>query len=116
MDEYKLLQSLEQELVDPLTRKNSDRLHELISDDFEEFGSSGRSYRKSEVITLLANEETVNYKLGNFSFKTLSNDCILVKYKSQLNNVTALRSSIWIKSKGNWQMLHHQATDVPSAF
>ena len=116
MEEFELLQRLELELIDPETRKNSARLHQLISDEFEEYGSSGRIYRKLEMISLLANEKTVDYSLCNFIFKSLANDCILVKYRSQLNNVISLRSSIWVNSKGNWQMLHHQATVVLSAF
>lgn len=116
MEEYELLRKLEIELVQPATRRNVTRFSELIDDGFEEFGSSGKSYRKQDILDLLPKENKAHYKLSNFEFKTLSKDCILVKYKSISNGTTALRSSIWINNSGNWQMLHHQATVVQNAF
>lgn len=116
MEEYELLQELELELVQPATRRNATRLSELIDDGFEEFGSSGKSYRKKDILDSLLEENKVHYKLSNFEFKTLSKDCILVKYKSTSNGTVTLRSSIWIKNSGNWKMLHHQSTVVQNAF
>ena len=116
MEEYELLQELELELAHPATRRNATRFSELINDGFEEFGSSGKCYRKQDVLDSLPRENKVYYKLSNFEFKTLSKDCILVKYKSTSNDTVALRSSIWINNSGNWQMLHHQATVVQNAF
>lgn len=116
MDEYELLQELELELVQSATRRNVTRLSELLDDGFEEFSSSGKCYRKQDVLGSLPKENKVDYKLSNFEFKTLSKDCVLVKYTSTSNNSVALRSSIWINNSGNWQMLHHQATVVQNSF
>lgn len=116
MEVYKLLQELELELVQQATRRNSRRLAELIDDGYEELGSSGKHYRKQDILNSRTNENKVHYELSDFEFKTLSKDCILVKYKSIFNGTVALRSSIWINNCRNWQMLHHQATVVKNAF
>ena len=116
MEVYELLQELELELVQPATRRNTTRLTELINDDFEEFGISGKSYRKQDILDSLPNENRVHYKLSEFEFKTLSKECILVKYKSTSNGTIVLRRSIWTNNSGNWEMLHHQATVAQNAF
>ena len=115
MEEYDEIKSLELELVNPETRKNVARLSELISDDFEEFGSSGKAYRKQDVLNSLPLSEPVSYELSCFTFRELSNHCILVKYSSIVSGVHARRSSIWVKQEGQWKMLHHQSTVVPNA-
>ena len=110
MDEYNLIRKLELELVKPETRRNIDRLSELISGEFEEYGSSGKCYRKKDILDLLPQENEKEFRLIDFKFKKLSSCCILVKYKSIANGSVALRSSIWTKDKGKWQIIHHQAT------
>ena len=114
MEEYDEINSLELELVNPETRKNVARLNELISDDFEEFGSSRKVYRKQDILNSLPFSDSVGYDLSGFTFKELSSDCVLVKYESVVSGLHARRSSIWVKKEGQWQMLHHQSTVIPS--
>ena len=115
MKEYDEIKSLELELIDPDVRENSARLNELISDDFEEFGSSGKFFRKQDILNRLPLSGVVHYELSNFTFRYLGEDYILVKYNSTVSGRSAFRSSIWVKQSGQWQMLHHQATVVPNA-
>lgn len=110
MEDYNEIKSLELELVSPDTRKDTARLSELISDDFEELGSSGRVYRKQDILNALPKEDSVNYELSDFTFNELSTGCILVKYRSIVSGKHALRSSIWVNSNGHWQIIHHQST------
>lgn len=116
MDPYDKIRELEIELANSDTRRNTDRLNELIDDSFEEFGSSGRSFRKQDILEILPNEKQVQIEFSEFEFESLSENCVLVKYKSTSNNIVALRSSIWRNNNGKWQVLHHQATKVPGAF
>jgi hypothetical protein len=46
VDIHEELRLMEMELVDPQVRNSPKRLEELISENFEEFGSSGRSFEK----------------------------------------------------------------------
>ena len=106
---YEVIQNLEIELANLSNRNNIEFLSDSIHDEFEEIGSSGRVYKKEDIL----NEPISNkneYDLVNFTFKQLSTDCILVKYITTSNSIKALRSSIWKYEKGKWQMLHHQAT------
>ncbi|MEZ5572263.1 MAG: DUF4440 domain-containing protein [Halioglobus sp.] len=110
---HEIIESQERELVSPDTRKDLSRMDELIADDFEEFGSSGRVFRKPDVLAGL--DSTINYSLTDFSFRDIAEGITLVKYKSRTESQAALRSSIWVKTNGNWRLLHHQATVVPHA-
>ncbi|MGK0297899.1 MAG: ribonuclease HI [Gammaproteobacteria bacterium] len=115
MEDFDLVKNLEIELTKPETRSNSLRLAELISDDFEEFGSSRKSYNKEEILNLLQKSTPISYDLSNFSFKMLELNTMLVKYESISNGIKALRSSIWIKQGEDWKILHHQATNKNDA-
>lgn len=116
MDQFDQIKKLEIELTSSETRKNAARLNELIDDSFEEFGSSGRSFCKKDILEMLPNEEQVQIELLDFEYELLGENCVLVKYKSTSNNGAAFRSSIWRNNNGVWQMLHHQATKVQDAF
>ena len=104
------IKALEIELSQPSTRKNLQRLSGLIADDFEEFGSSGRVFNKTDIIGELQQEESLNYEVKDFRFTALSASCVLVKYVSIFEGKSALRSSIWIKRAEQWVVIHHQGT------
>jgi len=108
---FKLIHELEIELSKPQTRSNPQRLSALLHDEFKEIGASGRTYKKADVLRESPSNNNL-YQLSDFSFKTLSSDCILIEYQSISNGVTALRSSIWIKENNKWQILHHHGTVV----
>lgn len=85
-------------------------MDELLADDFEEYGSSGRVFQKSDVLETPCMGAA--YVLSDFTFFDLAQGVALVKYTSVVSGQVALRSSIWSQSGGNWQLLHHQATVV----
>lgn len=109
-----LLEELERELLKHSVRV-SGRVAELLSDDFVEFGSSGRVYDKAKILAVLASEiesttiiEAIDFKVTRLEEKTA-----LVTYrtcKGADRNVGALRSSIWQCQAGKWQMIFHQGT------
>lgn len=108
---YKIIQDLEIELATLSNRNSIDFLSEVIHDDFEEIGNSGRVYKKEDILNQSTNYKN-DYELIDFTFKQLAKNCILVKYLTTSNDTKALRSSIWKNEKGNWQILHHQATII----
>ena len=79
MPDFDKLRTLELELIHPQVRKNIKRIDELIADEFEEFSSSGRIFLKQDMLRHISNESIV-YELSDFSFRELSNECVLVKY------------------------------------
>jgi len=103
---------LEMELVSSSTRANAERLNELIAEDFEEFGSSGRVITKSDV--LKGAGPLSKYELSAFSVRLLGDKAALVKYRACTSAQRSYRSSVWVKHEDKWQMLHHQSTVAPS--
>ena|SRR5690554_6012086 len=115
MEIYRKIECFERWLVDPEIRKDSERIAALLSAEFMEFGSSGKVYRKRDVLDRVNRPGSATYQLSEFAFKMLGEGHILVTYRS-INSYKemALRSSIWVNENGSWQMLHHQSTVVPS--
>ncbi len=112
MNTNQLLKSLELELVTPGVRGNPQRLNELLADDFQEVGSSGKIYRKQEVIELLSGDNSTGYSLSDFQFTSLASNCVLVRYEARVSEARSRRSSVWVQASGRWQLLYHQATPV----
>lgn len=115
MEAFEQIEYFERELVSLDVRKDPQRISELLSDEFQEFGSSGGVIRKCDVVNAAENPGTTTYQLDGFNFKALGHAHILVTYRSVTSSlVVAHRSSIWAEEYGHWKMLHHQSTVVPS--
>lgn len=106
---------LEKRLLDSSIRKEVSELDKLLSDDFVEYGASGRVYDKKTVIELLAEENSAVIEAVDFAPIQLSTDVVLLLFKAIMKNgdgseETSLRSSIWKKSGKRWQLVFHQGT------
>ena len=111
------LQSLEELLLSPATRADATQLATLLTDDFQEFGSSGRIYDKPTIISELRDESPRQLSLENFQAFPISADIALVTYISTRisdgETSYALRSSIWVHQDGAWKIRFHQGTRQP---
>lgn len=114
-----LLKSLEEQLLQPATRRSPEAVAAMLADDFREFGASGRIYTKSEVLAQLAAEPPSAFTLTDFGCQFLSPAMAHVTYCSARvaaydasAPVCALRSSLWVLREGRWQMLFHQGTRI----
>lgn len=111
------LYQLECELINQAVRSSADKLDELLADQFIEYGSSGRIYDKKITMDSLTNEPSPTYKIYDFEILSFSDDFIQTRFKTDRtnldgSNLTSLRSSIWRKKDGKWQMFFHQGTPV----
>ncbi|MEM8703605.1 MAG: DUF4440 domain-containing protein [Pseudomonadota bacterium] len=123
--DQQLFRSLEQQLLEPAVRSSRTLVSDLLADDFIEFGSSGRVYDKSVTVDALAleSDQETSYRLevSDFSARPLSEDTVLVTYRclrqetKSSNPRNTLRSSIWQRIDGRWQMSFHQGTIIPAA-
>jgi hypothetical protein len=112
------LQDLELSLLQPSVRK-SERVAELLAEGFVEFGSSGRTFTKAQIISSLR-AETAPPELSATQFKVqlLAPHVALVTYRVLRRSeppVHTLRSSIWEQRQGQWQMVFHQGTPTAAA-
>lgn len=111
------LKQLEEQLLQHEIRTDSVRLDELLSDDFIEIGASGRVYTKAEIIENLPTEPGgVIRELSDFQARPLAEGIALVTYKitrsvqGSTETARSLRSSIWKRTGGQWQLVFHQGT------
>lgn len=111
------IQALEEALHRPGTRRSRTAIEALLAEDFVEFGASGAVYDRDDIIDLLVHGggETREVSSTDFALKPISGDAVLLTYEShEMRNDgterTALRSSIWRRQDGRWQMLFHQGT------
>jgi hypothetical protein len=114
-----LLLKQEQQLMDPVFRKNRDQVSALLAERFREFGSSGRVWTKASILDHLASETpqpapAVEY----FDVQLLGPEAALVTYRAVRTETestvprASLRSSLWIKSRDGWQIIFHQGTSI----
>ena len=104
----KLIEALEQSLLDPSVRQSTEKLNRLIADDFVEFGSSGKIYNKQDCIK--PDEDSRKFVANDFKVEELSKDVMLATYKTTEDGVASLRSSIWKRYGDEWKMIFHQGT------
>lgn len=99
-------------LLEHESRASSAFLNEILTDDFIEFGSSGHTHRKADVLAWLQKEEAFDFEVTNFDSEQLSEQVILAKYTIRMGDSYSIRSSIWIYSKNRWMMKFHQGTKI----
>ena len=109
------LEPLELMLMDPVVRRDRERVSALLAEDFLEFGSSGRVWTREATLELLATETYISPSIEDFACRVLGKDVALVTYRAVRTNMAGertvtLRSSIWVRESGNWQMQFHQGT------
>lgn len=116
-DLLRTLQQLETELHRLETRRDRSRLEELLHPDFEEFGRSGRTFSREEVLAEFSDvTEYPSVVAKNFKVEAIGKNAALLTYTSahagrsgNLHRYT-LRSSLWMRGDRGWQMRFHQGT------
>jgi hypothetical protein len=111
MDEA-LFRDLETRLLDPAVRASREAVSRLLAEDFVEFASTGVVYDRAGILAALAAEAIAGApqrRLRDLTVRELSPDAVLVTYRAE----RSLRSSVWRRSGGGWQMLFHQGTPSP---
>jgi len=117
-DTLNILRDLEIELHQFSARSDPERLDELLHASFIEFGRSGKRYDKAGIIELLSTE-------ADHGIAPWSQDYVLSELTDELAQITyrsahindagelsqhTLRSSLWQKTDGKWQVRFHQGT------
>ena len=119
-DLFEHLRALETELHLLETRRNRDRLEQLLHPDFMELARSGRCYSRKEVLAEFSASSSAMEAVHaeNFELAPLSREIALLTYSSahigpngELHRRT-LRSSLWLAAEAGWQIRFHQGTPV----
>jgi hypothetical protein len=111
------LHELEVALHQPELRRDPARLDELLHESFTEFGRSGRSYKRADILEFLRLEVTANPVWSQeFTVAEIAEGIALLTYKSAYVDADGelcrhtLRSSLWQRTARGWQMRFHQGT------
>ncbi|WP_114239396.1 DUF4440 domain-containing protein [Dyella sp. C9] len=110
------LHDLETRLHRQDVRADAEALRQLIAEDFFEFGVSGTVWTREAVIQALHGEAFSPREVSEFRVTRLADDVALVTYRGHRQATPerpaadSLRSSIWRRHDGAWQMLFHQGT------
>jgi hypothetical protein len=118
VEAFEEVRQLELQLLEGRVRRSERRLTEILASDFVEFGSSGKLWDRDQIVRNLQKEEPVRRELDGFEARELAADVVLSTYRVRRfandGRVAAisLRSSIWVRRDGRWQMVFHQGTRV----
>jgi hypothetical protein len=98
-------------------RRTPEKLAPLLADDFMEFGSSGRTYDKKQILYQLRKQLLAQLTMEEFRVVELTPHAAFT-YKARAESADgkgekySLRSSLWVQRAGEWQMIFHQGTLV----
>jgi hypothetical protein len=104
------LLALEQRLLQPALRQAPSELAVLLADGFVEIGASGTIFDKAQVIRALATESPRSFEFEDFRVVEVTADVMLATYRATSGQRTSLRSSLWRRDGGTWQLVFHQGT------
>jgi hypothetical protein len=121
------LQRLEVTLHHPGVPLEDERLQAVLHAGFHEVGRSGFPYDRPTVLRFLAEQGQGHKALADvvsdtFAVRSLSPTAALLTYRSALRQPDGtltrhtLRSSVWVKEGGAWQLLYHQGTPAGTAW
>jgi hypothetical protein len=104
----------EEDLLDPVTRRDRRRVEALLDEGFREFGSSGRVWTRQQILDLLSSEDYLAHTIEDFNCEILTSDIAHVTYRvvSADRRAESLRSSLWKRTENTWRMRFHQGTRV----
>lgn len=113
-----LIFQLEKDLLKSEIRKSSQKIKEIIANDFIEITSSGSEYyyKDGDIFQEVNDNCELIWEIMDYKVKRLSDDCILAIYKvikhseSDERKKYSLRSSIWKYYDGKWKLVFHQGT------
>ncbi|WP_074655905.1 DUF4440 domain-containing protein [Terriglobus roseus] len=89
-------------------------MERLLAPDFVEFGASGTVWTRESILAELASTAERVYQMSDVRCAEINAMSALLTYRVTVNGRRSLRSSLWIRSEENWQMLFHQGTVVGS--
>lgn len=120
------IRTLEERLANPGPGDSKESLAGIFAAEFREFGSSGRIFDAETVLGALGGvaqrPSRAPIILEGFRAERVAPNVVLATYLAKVPagpgwKPPTLRSSLWCKRDGRWQILFHQgtpATDVPT--
>ena len=102
--------ALERELLRPDVRSDIGKIGVLLHPEFAEIGQSGRFWTRDAMMVALEEDPGEHVELELLSADRLSENTMLLNYRSLSHAGSALRSSVWLLDRGQWRLRFHQGT------
>jgi hypothetical protein len=113
------LQQLEEDLWRQETRFDVPYMEKVFAEDFVEFGRSGRTNTRQQILNHSSEPIEAVLPLQDFNIRLLTVDVALVTYNSAVTYDGVVeygrRASIWSRSPTGWQLRFHQGTPYTPA-
>jgi hypothetical protein len=113
--DLEILKKLEESLWQSETRFNLAHQEKVFATDFFEFGRSGRTYTRDQMVRTEVQPIRAKLPLQNFKIHALDSNNALVTYISEVQYdelEKANRCSVWSRIGDRWQLRFHQGTPV----
>jgi ribonuclease HI len=102
---------MERALLTDEVRSDRAAVAALLHPDWREVGRSGRLWTREEVLDEIAPIAPADFEV--VSVDRLGDDTILLLWRTSTDERSTLRSSLWVRTGGQWQARFHQGTDEP---
>ena len=118
------IRTLEERLANPGPGESALSLAAMFAEDFREFGSSGRILDAATVLGTFApvakGESRAPISLDGFRVERVAPTVVLATYVARRADASravppSLRTSLWCKRGGRWQIVFHQGTPMPES-
>jgi hypothetical protein len=113
--EIENFRKLEESLWQSATRFDLHYQEKIFAKDFFEFGRSGRTYTRQQMIRSTHEPIHAKLPLQNFNVQKVDTNTVLITYISEVQYEElekANRSSLWTKTENSWQLRFHQGTAI----
>ena len=108
------LLELERAMWNDATRRDRSWMAEHVAASFTEFGWSGRTYTRDDVLDDAgAAAAPIDAQLVDLDIRALGPDTALITYRSIEARGAGNRASLWIRRDGRWLLEFHQGTPSP---
>ena len=113
------IRALEERLANPGPGDSKESLAGMFAAEFREFGSSGRAFDAETVLGALGGvaqrPSRAPICLEGFRVEKVAPNVVLATYLARVPagpgwRPPTLRSSLWVKREGQWQIVFHQGT------
>jgi ribonuclease HI len=105
-----MLSNLETAMWQTATRSDREWMDAHLTDDFTEFGFSGRAYDRTAILEQPVEQIDIELPLSDLAVRALGRDAALVTYRSIQPRGVAHRTSVWRRDRGRWRLAFHQGT------
>ncbi len=101
--------AMERALLTDEVRSDRAAVAALLHPDWQEVGRSGRLWTRDDVLDEIGPIDPVGFEV--VSTDRLRDDAILLLWRTSTDERSTLRSTLWLRTGGQWQARFHQGTD-----